>query len=212
MTRVVLASGSPARLRILRAAGVDPLVEVSNVDEDALIAQLGDTATPADVVTILAKAKADDVVAHPNISSIDDAIVIGCDSMLHHRGILTGKPHFPDVARDQWLSMRGTVAHLLTGHCVLRVRRGSVVAEAVAFAGTTIRFGSPTDEQVDAYVTTGEPLAVAGAFTLDGLGGWFIDGVDGDPSSVIGISLPLVRTLLDQLGVSVTDLWSAVDN
>lgn len=83
-----------------------------------------------------------------------------------------------------------------------------MVAEAVAFAGTTIRFGSPTDEQVDAYIATGEPLAVAGAFTLDGLGGWFIDGVDGDPSSVIGISLPLVRTLLDQLGVSVTDLWS----
>ena len=84
-----------------------------------------------------------------------------------------------------------------------------MVAEAVAFAGTTIRFGSHTYEQVDAYVATGEPLAVAGAFTLDGLGGWFIDGVDGDPSSVIGISLPLVRTLLDQLGVSVTDLWSA---
>ena len=209
MTRVVLASASPARLRILRAAGVDPLVEVSDVDEDALIAQLGDTASPSDVVTALAKAKADDVAAHPGISSIDDAVVIGCDSMLHHRGILSGKPHTPDVARAQWLSMRGSVADLLTGHCVLRIRGGSVVAEAVAFEGTTIRFGSPTDEQVDAYVATGEPLAVAGAFTLDGLGGWFIDGVDGDPSSVIGISLPLVRTLLDQLGVSVTDLWSA---
>jgi septum formation protein len=209
MIQVVLASASPARLRVLRAAGVDPVVRVSEVDEDALIAELGAAATPSDVVTTLAEAKAHDVAAHPDILSIDDAVVIGCDSMLHHRGVLSGKPHAADVARAQWRSMRGDAATLLTGHCVLRVRGGSVIDEISACAGTTIHFGTPTDRQIDDYVATGEPLAVAGAFTLDGYGGWFIDGIDGDPSSVIGISLPLIRNLLDQLGVSVTDLWSA---
>jgi septum formation protein len=213
MTRVVLASASPARLRILLSAGVEPVVQVSGVDEDALIAELGSAAAPSDVVTTLARAKADDVAARMAAESSmaetsNDAVIIGCDSMLLRSGVLSGKPHTPEVARAQWQSMRGTTGELLTGHCVSRMRDGRIDASVAACAVTTIRFGSPTDAQIDAYVGTGEPLSVAGAFTLDGLGGWFIEGIDGDPSSVIGISLPLVRTLLGQLGLSVTELWS----
>jgi septum formation protein len=198
---------------VLRAAGLDPVVHVSGVDEDALIARLGAAAAPSDVVTTLARAKAEDVVAQVTAQSsggevLDDAVVIGCDSMLFGGGVLSGKPHTPEVARAQWNSMRGTNAELLTGHCVLRTVGGRVDAAVAACAGTTIRFASPTDAQIDAYVDTGEPLSVAGAFTLDGLGGWFVDGIDGDPSSVIGISLPLVRTLVDRLGLDITELWS----
>jgi septum formation protein len=199
---------------VLRAAGVDPVVHVSGVDEDALIARLGGDAAPSDVVTTLARAKAEDVVARVAVQSsdgdvLDDAVVIGCDSMLLHDGVLSGKPHTAEVARARWHSMRGTTAELLTGHCVLRVLGGRVDVAVAACAGTTIRFASPTDAQIDTYVGTGEPLSVAGAFTLDGLGGWFVDGIDGDPSSVIGISLPLVRTLVDQLGLDITQMWSA---
>ncbi len=206
MTRFILASASPARLRILRAAGVDPVVRVSDVDEDALIADLGTSAPALEVVTALARAKAENVAAALG-DEYDDAVLIGCDSMLFHHGVLTGKPHTAEAARAQWSTMRGTSGELLTGHHLRRLRSGRVVATVSGSSCTTIRFSSPTNAQIDAYIGTGEPLSVAGAFTLDGLGGWFIDGVDGDPSSVIGISLPLVRSLLDQVGVSVTDLW-----
>lgn len=207
MTRFILASASPARLRVLRAAGVDPVVHVSDVDEDALLAEMGTNATALEMVTALARAKAENVAAAQGGGS-GDAVLIGCDSMLLHGGVLSGKPHTADAARSQWSTMRGSSAELLTGHHLLRLRDGRVTAETSGSASTTIRFSSPTDAQIDAYVATGEPLAVAGAFTLDGLGGWFIDGIDGDPSSVIGISLPLVRQMLDHVGVSVTDLWS----
>lgn len=208
MTRFVLASASPARLRVLRGAGVDPVVHVSDVDEDALLAEMGTAATAPEKVIALAKAKAENVASAIADGSADDAVLIGCDSMLLHGGTLTGKPHTAEAARAQWSMMRGSSAELLTGHHLLRLRGGRVIASAGGSSATEIRFSSPTDAQIDAYVATGEPLAVAGAFTLDGLGGWFVDGVEGDPSSVIGISLPLVRGLLDQVGVSVTDLWS----
>lgn len=207
MTRFVLASASPARLRVLRTAGLSPDVHVSDVDEDALLAGMACGASPSDAVTALAQAKAENVAARLDSAISDDAVLIGCDSMLHHRGALWGKPHTPDLARARWREMRGTTADLLTGHCLLRLEHGRATTTVVGSASTTIRFSSPTDSQIDAYVATGEPLSVAGAFTLDGLGGWFVDGIDGDPSSVIGISLPLVRGLLDQVGVSVTDLW-----
>ncbi|PYE14739.1 septum formation protein [Williamsia limnetica] len=207
MTRFILASASPARLRILQAAGLDPAVHVSDVDEDALIAEIGSHATPAEIVVALAQAKAESVVAGLDQGLRDDTVLVGCDSMLHHAGALTGKPHTPAAARAQWHAMRGTEAELLTGHCLMRLKAGHVVASESRTVTTTIRFSTPTDSQIDAYVATGEPLAVAGAFTLDGLGGWFVDGIDGDPSSVIGISLPLVRSLLDDVGVSITDLW-----
>lgn len=200
--QLVLASQSPARLGVLRAAGTDPLVRVSGVDEDAIAAALPDP-EPDAVVSALAEAKARAVAAE-----FTDALVIGCDSMLHFDGDLVGKPATAEVARERWARMAGGVGELLTGHALLRVVDGEVTAAVTGAERTVIRFGRPTPEEVDAYIATGEPLRVAGAFTLDALGGWFIDGVDGDPSSVIGISLPLVRRLLGGLGVSVTSFWT----
>ncbi|GAA2569884.1 Maf family protein [Pseudonocardia hydrocarbonoxydans] len=202
--RVVLASASPARLSVLRAAGLDPLVEVSDVDEDALLAAVPD-ATPAEKVTTLAGAKATTVARRTTEA---DAVVIGCDSMLHHRGELVGKPADADEARARWREMAGGSGELVTGHAVLRVVDGEIERVAEGHAVTVVRFGEPTDAELDAYLGTGEPMLVAGAFTLDGLGGWFVEGVDGDPSNVIGISLPLLRRLLAGVGVTVTDLWS----
>lgn len=197
----VLASQSPARLMVLRGAGIEPVVQVSGVDEDAIVASLRD-ARPETVVAALAEAKARTVAADH-----DDAVVVGCDSMLHHDGRLSGKPGTAQRARERWLAMAGGTGDLLTGHAVLRVRGGAVTAIATGTVSTTIRFGKPSPAEIDAYVATGEPLSVAGGFTLDGYGGWFVDGVDGDPSSVIGISLPLTRRLLGEVGVAVTDLW-----
>ncbi len=210
-TSVVLGSASPARLRVLREAGLDPRVIVSDVDEDALLATLAG-ASPADVVVRLADAKADAVVAEVLTSGDDasDVVVLTCDSMLLLDGELTGKPHTADAARAQWRRMRGRSAELLTGHCVSRVESTTMSARAHASAATTIHFADIDDATIDAYAATGEPLSVAGAFTLDGLGGWFVDAIDGDPSSVIGIGLPTVRRLLTDVGVDVTSLWRPV--
>jgi septum formation protein len=180
-------------------------VEVSTVDEDAVIASLGG-AGPAATVTALARAKATTVAervaaAHP------DALVIGCDSMLSVGGELVGKPGSAEVARRRWAAMAGRSGELVTGHAVLRLADGDVAGSVAGHAVTLVRFGRPSDAELAAYLASGEPLAVAGAFTLDGLGGWFVEGVDGDPSNVIGISLPLVRKLSTELGVLVTDLW-----
>jgi septum formation protein len=127
--------------------------------------------------------------------------------MLHHDGELLGKPHTPEVARKRWAAMAATTGDLLTGHAILRVERGRRVASATGTQSTTVRFGTPTDAELDAYIDSKEPLTVAGAFTLDGLGGWFVEGIDGDPSSVIGISLPLTRRLLAEVGVTIDQLW-----
>jgi septum formation protein len=204
--RVVLASASPARLSVLRAAGLDPLVEVSDVDEDALLAAVPD-ATPAEKVTTLAGAKATTVARRIDLA---DAVVVGCDSMLHIDGELVGKPADAGEARTRWRAMAGGTGELVTGHAVLRVLDGEIDRVAEGHAVTVVRFGEPTDAELDAYLGTGEPMLVAGAFTLDGFGGWFVEGVDGDPSNVIGISLPLVRRLLAGVGVTVTDLWASV--
>jgi septum formation protein len=203
--RVVLASASPARKAVLRAAGLDPLVEVADVDEDALLAAMPQ-ATPAEKVTQLAAAKATTVArriggTHP------DAVVIGCDSMLHVGGELVGKPGDPETARRRWKAMAGGTGDLVTGHAVLRLAEGEIDRVAEGHAVTTVSFADLSEAELEAYLATGEPLAVAGAFTLDGKGGWFVEGIDGDPSNVIGISLPLVRRLLAGVGVQVTDLW-----
>src|SRR6185312_9391882 len=176
------------------------------VDEDALAATLTG-ATPAEVVTALASAKADAVAAdiageHP------DAVIVGCDSMLHIGGELIGKPGCVDAARRRWQAMAGGTGELLTGHAVVRLHEGVVSATASGAQTTLIHFSNPATEEIDAYVGTGEPLQVAGGFTLDGRGGWFVNSINGDPSSVIGISLPLTRRLLAEVGVSVTSLWS----
>ncbi|MCW2720605.1 nucleoside triphosphate pyrophosphatase [Pseudonocardia sp.] len=203
--RVVLASASPARLRILTAAGLDPAVEVADLDEKAVLDSVAH-ASVGEKVTTLASAKATTIArriagAHP------DALVIGCDSMLHLDGELVGKPADADEVRRRWRAMAGRTGELLTGHAVLRMVDGEIDRVAEGHAVTVVRFGEPTNAELDAYIGTGEPLAVAGAFTLDGLGGWFVEGIDGDPSNVIGLSLPLVRRLLAGVGVTVTDLW-----
>ena len=201
--RVVLASASPARLGLLRAAGLDPDVEVSDVDEDALLDAIPHAA-PAEKVTSLAGAKATTVARRLDLA---DAVVIGCDSMLHIDGALCGKPASVAEARNRWRGMAGRTGELVTGHAVLRVVDGEIDRVAEGHAVTVVRFGEPGEAELEAYLATGEPLHVAGAFTLDGLGGWFVEGVDGDPSNVIGLSLPLVRRLLAGVGVGVTDLW-----
>jgi septum formation protein len=207
MTRVVLGSASTGRLSVLRGAGIEPLVMVSGVDEDALVDGLGDGADPGVVVTTLAAAKADAVVPALDAAVAADAIVIGCDSMLYVDGRLSGEPGTPELTRRQWHSMAGRDGRLFTGHCVIRVRDGARVATETAAAVTTVRFGIPTESELDAYIATGEPLGVAGAFTLDGLGGWFLDGIDGDPSNVVGLGLAVMRRLLESVGCSIGELW-----
>ncbi|MCE5289677.1 MAG: Maf-like protein [Nocardiaceae bacterium] len=206
MTRLVLGSASPARLSVLRAAGVDPLVVVSEVDEDAIIAAMPPGVAPEAVVTELAEAKARDVAAGLDV---EDCVVVGCDSMLLINGELQGKPLTAESARSRWETMAGRTGHLLTGHCVLRIVDGRVTTTARGENSTVVHFARPDARDLDAYIGTGEPLNVAGAFTLDGLGGWFIEKIEGDPSSVIGISLPLMRRLLAGVGVNIAELWLA---
>ncbi|MBV9919686.1 MAG: septum formation inhibitor Maf, partial [Pseudonocardia sp.] len=182
-----------------------PEVEVSDVDEEALLSGLPG-ASPAEKVVALAGAKAT-AVARRVADRLPDAVVVGCDSMLHIAGELVGKPRDAAAARVRWRGMAGHTGDLITGHAVLRLDDGEIDRVAEGHAVTTVRFARPSDAELEAYIATGEPLAVAGAFTLDGLGGWFVEGIDGDPSNVIGISLPLLRRLLAGVGVSVTDLW-----
>jgi septum formation protein len=207
ITRVVLGSASPGRLTVLRQAGIDPLVVVSGVDEDAVVGALGSNTAPGDVVRVLAEAKADQVAAGLDAAVAADCVVVGCDSMLYIDGRLVGKPASADAARSQWQSMRGRYGQLYTGHCLLRLLDGNISQRASESAFTTVHFATPTAADLDAYIGSGEPLAVAGGFTLDGLGGWFVDRIEGDPSNVIGLSLPLTRALLDRVGLSVTQLW-----
>jgi septum formation protein len=194
---------------VLRQAGIDPLVVVSGVDEDAVMASLDPSATPGVVTTALAAAKAEAVVSGLDAAVAADCVVIGCDSMLYRDGKLRGKPATADAARLGWQQMAGTSGELYTGHSVIRLQDNAIAWRAADAVVTTVRFGTPSPSDLDAYVSSGEPTAVAGGFTLDGLGGWFIDGIDGDPSSVIGIGLPLIRRLLAGRGLSIAALWSA---
>jgi septum formation protein len=191
---------------VLQAAGVQPAQYVSGVDEDALAASMPDV-EPEQLVAALAEAKAR-TVAEAVAAQHPESVVVGCDSMLAQDGFLVGKPGSADQARERWVRMGGGTGELMTGHAVLRVQNGAVGGMATGTVRTTIRFGAPSPAEIEAYIATGEPMLVAGGFTLDGYGGWFVDGVDGDPSSVIGISLPLTRRLLIEIGVSVMDLWA----
>ncbi|MFD1504353.1 septum formation inhibitor Maf [Georgenia yuyongxinii] len=210
MTTLLLASASPARLSTLRAAGLDPLVAASSVDEAKLLATATTEADragsapvpPADQVLLLARAKAHDVREHPTLAREAD-VVLGCDSMLELEGEVLGKPTDAADAVVRWQRMRGRTGVLHTGHCLLD-RDGR---EASATSSTVVHFADLTDAEVDAYVATGEPLWVAGAFTVDGLGGPFVAGIEGDYHGVVGVSLPLLRVLLAELGVAITDLW-----
>ena len=196
MRRLVLASASPARLALLRAAGLDPEVVVSGVDEDDV------TGTPAEMALELALRKTRAVASLPQVFG---ALVVGCDSLLDLDGTALGKPGSANEAVERWRAMRGRTGHLLTGHCVVDTRTGRTAA---ALARAAVRFGTPSDDEISRYVAHGEPLAVAGAFTIDGLGGWFVESIDGAPSTVIGLSLPLLRALLAELGTPVTELWA----
>lgn len=206
----MLASASPARLSVLRSAGVDPVVRVSGVDEQAVLRRTAE-ANPGEQVTALAAAKAEAVV--PAVAEeFGDAVVVGCDSMLRTRdGEVVGKPGTREAAERRWLRNAGSEGTLLTGHAVVLINTGRPAARAQAHRATTVRFSTPTASEVDAYIATGEPLHVAGGFTLDGRGGWFMEGVDGDPSSVLGISLPLTRSLLAEVDLSIVTLWNQTD-
>jgi len=180
---------------VLRAAGIDPEVIVSGVDEDAFSAS--DT---GELTQVLASAKAAAVAA-----GLSDGLVIGCDSMLDLDGRAYGKPASPEEAVTRWHQMSGRSGTLYTGHCVIDAATGKQVK---AVGETTVRFGRPTDAEIAAYVATGEPLNMAGAFTIEGLGGWFVESIDGDHNNVIGISVPLLRHLFRELGVTIPELWA----
>ena len=195
--RFVLASASPARLQTLRGAGVEPEVIVSGVDEDDITAE-----TPGELARLLATLKARAVVA-----SLDDhATVLGCDSVLEFDGVAYGKPGTPEVARERLRSMRGRSGVLHTGHCLIDTNSKQELRE---LASTTVHFAELTDEEIDAYVATGEPLVVAGSFTVDGLGGPFVSVIEGDYHNVVGLSLPLLRRMLIEVGIPWPALWQA---
>jgi len=199
VTCLVLASQSPARLATLRAAGVEPTVIVSGVDED----QLG-ALPPAELALQLAELKCAAVSAREDLP--DGALVLGCDSVLELDGEAFGKPGTAEEATRRWRAMRGRSGVLHTGHSLRDTATGHV---ASATGATTVHFADLGDEEIAAYVASGEPLEVAGAFTIDGLGGAFVTGIEGDHHNVVGVSLPLVRELLAELGHSWTDLWPA---
>lgn len=231
--RLVLASASPARLATLRAAGADPVVEVSRVDEDAVLEAV--RGGPAQRVLALATAKARAVAgricaepagadraaaaqASGTASGVQaagdgedadglapgEALVLGCDSMFEFDGQAVGKPHDPGVARERLARMSGRSGVLHTGHCLVHPRSGATLG---AVSHAVVHIGELSRQEIDAYVASGEPLHVAGSFTVDGLGGPFVDRVDGDHHGVVGVSLPLLRRMLAHWGMSVTQLW-----
>lgn len=198
--RFILASRSPARLATLRAAGIEPEVIVSHVDEEAIEAALPD-ASPAQLAQVLANAKAEAVAARVE----GNALVVGCDSVFELDGVPYGKPGTPEVAKERWQQMFHRTGTLHTGHCVIDT---ATAKRAEATASTNVTMGELSPEEMADYLATGEPLEVAGGFTLDGLGGAFVEKIDGDPSTVIGISLPTMRALVSELGVRWTALWT----
>ena len=194
---LVLASASPARLATLRSAGVEPVVIVSGVDES----RLGGL-PPAELALQLAELKCAAVADRDGLPP--DALVLGCDSVLELDGEACGKPGDPAEAVRRWREMRGRSGVLHSGHCLLDTGDGRTAA---ATASTVVHFADVTDEEIATYVATGEPLHVAGAFTIDGLGGAFVTGIEGDHHTVVGVSLPLLRELMAELGHRWTDLW-----
>lgn len=206
--RLYLASTSPARLATLRAAGIEPVLLASGVDEDAAVAAAGPLTGP-EMVLLLARLKAEAVVGRLVAGEPIDGFILGGDSAFELDGAIFGKPHDPAIARARWLVQRGREGQLHSGHWLID-HRGGVAGEAVGDVSTAIvRFADDiSDDEIDAYIATGEPLEVAGAFTIDSLGGAFISEVRGDPHAVVGLSLALVRRLLGRFGVSWPSLWN----
>ncbi|PPL19500.1 Maf family protein [Microterricola pindariensis] len=209
--RLYLASTSPARLATLRAAGIEPLTHSPGVDEEALVARVeaeqGPLAAP-DMVQLLAQAKAEAIVGAQVAGGPIDGLILGGDSAFLFDGQIFGKPHEPAVARERWLRQRGRAGELWSGHWLIDHRGGRVRGAVGRADMATVTFAEPDDAEVDAYIATGEPLSVAGAFTIDSLGGPFIRRVDGDPSTVVGLSLSTLRELVRELGVDWPSLWN----
>ena len=207
MTRLVLASTSPARLSLLKAAGIDPEVLVPTADELALSDQFkasDPNHSAAQLVQYLADAKAQSVVGDPQTFG---ALVLGGDSALEFQESTLGKPHIAEVAIERWKQLRGNHGVLHSGHCLIDNRDPAAPKVVSKTSSTKVYFANITDAEIEAYVATGEPLKVAGAFTIDGIGGAFLERIEGDAHTVVGLSLGVVRNLCGQLGVEYTSLW-----
>ncbi|MEO7720487.1 MAG: nucleoside triphosphate pyrophosphatase [Pseudolysinimonas sp.] len=215
--RLYLASTSPARLATLRAVGIEPITVPSKVDEEAATAAAGPL-TASELVLMLARLKAEAILepllndssgpAHTGSGPLD-GLVLGGDSAFEFDGSIFGKPHLPEVARERWYAQRGGSGLLHSGHWLIDARGGVIGRSIGAVAEARVHFADDiTDAEIDAYVATGEPLEVAGAFTIDSKGAGFIERVEGDPHAVVGLSIPLLRHLVRQLGVEWTDLWN----
>jgi septum formation protein len=209
--RLYLASTSPARLATLRAVGVEPITVPSHVDEEAAVAAAGPLSA-AEMVQLLARLKAEAVVDRRGMDAAGgpiDGLVLGGDSAFELDGAVYGKPHLPEVARQRWHAQRGRSGVLHSGHWVIDVRGGLVGRSIGGVAASRVHFADDiTDDEIDAYIATGEPLEVAGAFTIDSKGAGFISSIEGDPHAVVGLSVPLLRRLVRSLGVEWTALWN----
>lgn len=194
---LILASASPARLALLRAAGIEPIVRVSGVDETAVTA-----ADPSGLVAALAEAKAA-AVAGALAGPDRGALVLGCDSVLDLDGAALGRPRDAADAHDRWARMAGRGGVLRTGHCLIRGDQ-----RFTEVTSTVVRFGTPDPVELAAYIESGEPLRVAGAFTIDGRGSAYVEALDGDHGTVVGLSMPALRRLLARHGVAIHELWA----
>ena len=201
--QVLLASASASRYRLLVDGGIKPLVQVSAVDEDAITAQLGNI-SPADLVTELAKAKGKAVASDITVTQDRNLLIIAADSMLEFDGQMYGKPLTAQMAKTRWLAMRGKSGYLHSGHWLCDLVTGKEIS---GVAGAQVNFADVSDEEIDSYVASGEPLNVAGGFTHEGRSAAFINSINGDVAAVAGMSMILLRQLTAQLGISWTQLW-----
>ena len=209
--RLYLASTSPARLQTLRAAGIEPITVAPGVDEEALVAAreaASGPLEPAELVQLLARAKAEALVGRVIDGEPIDGLILGGDSAFLTDGAIHGKPHRPEVARQRWLAQNGSHGDLWSGHWLIDHRGGTPRAAVGRPDVATVRFAALDEREIDAYIASGEPLLVAGAFTIDSLGGPFIRRVEGDPSTVVGLSLSTLRDLVRELGVDWPSLWN----
>lgn len=207
--RLYLASTSPARLTTLRAVGIEPVTIAPGVDEEAAVSTAGPLSAP-ETVQLLARLKAQAVLSSGSLPAHEiDGFILGGDSAFELDGVVHGKPHHPEVARERWLRQRGRSGVLHSGHWLIDHRGGAVRGAVGRPAQALVQFAQDIDDaEIDAYIATGEPLKVAGAFTIDAKGAAFIERIEGDPHAVVGLSVPLVRTLVHELGGRWTDLWN----
>ena len=208
MAHLVLASTSPARLILLRNGGIEPTTIAPMVDEDevtAVATATGLIKTTDDMVSLLARAKAEAVLDRPETAG---AFILGCDSSLEFEGESLGKPHLPEVALARWKKLRGKSGRLFSGHWLIDNRDPNAPRAVGRASHAVVHFANLSDSEIEAYVATGEPLKVAGAFTIDGLGGAFISRIEGDPHTVVGLSLPTLREMVIELGAEYHSLWN----